>query len=64
LTEKVIPFNEGQSIDGQAATAAGVYIPHLCHHPKISRMVVVVVMEKSTGEIVRACGCFFLAAEG
>jgi [NiFe] hydrogenase diaphorase moiety small subunit len=32
---KVIPFDEGQTIM-QAATAAGVYIPHLCHHPKFS----------------------------
>ena len=27
-----IPFTEGQTII-EAATAAGVYIPHLCHHP-------------------------------
>lgn len=27
-----IPFTEGQTIM-EAATAAGVYIPHLCHHP-------------------------------
>lgn len=27
-----IPFNEGQTIM-EAATAAGVYIPHLCHNP-------------------------------
>ncbi len=27
-----IPFSEGQTIM-QAATAAGVYIPHLCHNP-------------------------------
>ena len=30
---KAIPFMEGQTIM-QAATAAGVYIPHLCHHPE------------------------------
>ncbi len=30
---KVIPFAEGQTIM-QAATAAGVYIPHLCYHPE------------------------------
>jgi len=29
---KKIPFQEGQTIM-QAATAADVYIPHLCHHP-------------------------------
>jgi len=28
---KPIPFEEGQTII-EAATAAGVYIPHLCHH--------------------------------
>ncbi|MEC4750330.1 2Fe-2S iron-sulfur cluster-binding protein [Methylomicrobium sp. Wu6] len=28
---KAIPFTEGQTIM-EAATAAGVYIPHLCHH--------------------------------
>jgi [NiFe] hydrogenase diaphorase moiety small subunit len=30
---KVIPFDDGQTIL-QAATAAGVYIPHLCYHPE------------------------------
>ncbi len=30
---KPIPFSEGQTIM-EAATAAGVYIPHLCHHPE------------------------------
>ncbi len=30
---KVIPFQEGQTII-EAATAADVYIPHLCHNPK------------------------------
>ncbi|MDQ7091676.1 MAG: 2Fe-2S iron-sulfur cluster-binding protein [Methylococcales bacterium] len=29
---KDIPFTEGQTII-EAATEAGVYIPHLCHHP-------------------------------
>jgi len=29
---KEIPFEAGQTII-EAATAAGVYIPHLCHHP-------------------------------
>jgi [NiFe] hydrogenase diaphorase moiety small subunit len=29
---KTIPFEAGQTIM-EAATAAGVYIPHLCHHP-------------------------------
>ncbi len=32
LDGKTIPFEEGQTIM-QAATAAGMYIPHLCHHP-------------------------------
>jgi [NiFe] hydrogenase diaphorase moiety small subunit len=30
-----IPFEEGQTIM-EAATAAGVYIPHLCHHPEFT----------------------------
>ena len=30
-----IPFTEGQTIM-EAATAAGVYIPHLCHHPEFT----------------------------
>jgi [NiFe] hydrogenase diaphorase moiety small subunit len=29
---RIIPFTEGQTII-QAATAAGVFIPHLCYHP-------------------------------
>ena len=29
---QTVPFTEGQTIM-EAATAAGVYIPHLCHHP-------------------------------
>ncbi|MGR9053626.1 MAG: 2Fe-2S iron-sulfur cluster-binding protein [Gammaproteobacteria bacterium] len=32
---KQIPFEAGQTIM-QAATAAGVYIPHLCHHPEFT----------------------------
>ncbi|NOT12295.1 MAG: 2Fe-2S iron-sulfur cluster binding domain-containing protein [Methylococcaceae bacterium] len=32
---KTIPFEEGQTIM-DAASAAGVYIPHLCHHPDYS----------------------------
>lgn len=32
---KQISFEEGQTIM-QAATAAGVYIPHLCHHPEFT----------------------------
>lgn len=32
LDNKVIPFEEGQTII-QAAQAANVYIPHLCYHP-------------------------------
>jgi [NiFe] hydrogenase diaphorase moiety small subunit len=30
-----IPFTEGQTII-EAATAAGIYIPHLCHHPEFT----------------------------
>ncbi len=30
---QVVPFEDGQTIM-DAATAAGVYIPHLCHHPE------------------------------
>jgi len=33
LDGKTIPFEEGETIM-QAAQAAGVYIPHLCHHPE------------------------------
>lgn len=33
LDGKTIPFTEGQTII-QAATAAGVFIPHLCYHPE------------------------------
>jgi [NiFe] hydrogenase diaphorase moiety small subunit len=33
LDGKVIPFEEGETIM-EAAAAAGVYIPHLCHHPE------------------------------
>ncbi|MGZ8225787.1 MAG: 2Fe-2S iron-sulfur cluster-binding protein [Methylococcaceae bacterium] len=32
---KPIPFTDGQTII-EAATAAGVYIPHLCHHPEFT----------------------------
>ena len=32
LDEKSVPFLEGQTIM-EAALGAGVYIPHLCHHP-------------------------------
>ena len=32
---KAIPFEDGQTIM-QAATEAGVYIPHLCHHPEFT----------------------------
>ncbi len=35
LDGEAIPFTPGQTIM-QAATAAGKYIPHLCHHPKFS----------------------------
>ena len=33
LDGKTIPFEEGQTII-QAATKAGVFIPHLCYHPE------------------------------
>ncbi len=33
LDGKVISFEEGQTII-QAATNAGVFIPHLCYHPE------------------------------
>ena len=33
LDGKTIPFEEGETIM-EAASAAGVYIPHLCHHPE------------------------------
>jgi len=32
---QVVPFEEGQTII-EAATAAGVYIPHLCHNPEFA----------------------------
>ncbi|MDQ5940074.1 MAG: [NiFe] hydrogenase diaphorase moiety small subunit [Pseudomonadota bacterium] len=32
---KTIPFEEGQTIM-QAASAAGVYITHLCHNPEFT----------------------------
>ncbi|MDD5577751.1 MAG: 2Fe-2S iron-sulfur cluster-binding protein [Methylobacter sp.] len=35
IDSKMIPFQEGQTIM-EAATAAGVYIPHLCHHPEFT----------------------------
>lgn len=35
LDGKTIPFEDGQTIM-QAATAAGQYIPHLCHHPEFT----------------------------
>jgi [NiFe] hydrogenase diaphorase moiety small subunit len=33
LDGKTVPFKEGQTII-QAATAAGIFIPHLCYHPE------------------------------
>ncbi len=33
LDGRIIPFEEGETIM-EAAAAAGVYIPHLCHHPE------------------------------
>lgn len=35
LDEKAIPFRDGQTVM-TAATAAGCYIPHLCHHPDLT----------------------------
>ena len=35
IDSQEIPFTEGQTII-EAATAAGVYIPHLCHHPEFT----------------------------
>ncbi|MBM4206930.1 MAG: 2Fe-2S iron-sulfur cluster binding domain-containing protein [Gammaproteobacteria bacterium] len=32
LDGRIIPFEDGETII-EAAAAAGVYIPHLCHHP-------------------------------
>ena len=32
---KIIPFDEGQTIM-EASISAGVYIPHLCHHPEFT----------------------------
>lgn len=32
---QAVPFKEGQTIM-EAAAAAGVYIPHLCHHPEFT----------------------------
>ncbi|MFZ5512740.1 MAG: 2Fe-2S iron-sulfur cluster-binding protein [Pseudomonadota bacterium] len=33
LDGREVPFREGQTIM-EAAAAAGIYIPHLCHHPE------------------------------
>jgi [NiFe] hydrogenase diaphorase moiety small subunit len=35
LDGKPVPFRDGQTII-EAATEAGVYIPHLCHHPEFT----------------------------
>ena len=35
IDNETIPFEDGQTIM-EAATAAGVYIPHLCHHPEFT----------------------------
>ena len=32
---KKVPFEEGQTIM-EAATAADIYIPHLCHNPEFT----------------------------
>lgn len=62
IDSKAISFEEGQTIM-EAATAAGVYIPHLCHHqgytPHGSCKLCAV---KVNGRICSACT--FPAAEG
>jgi [NiFe] hydrogenase diaphorase moiety small subunit len=57
-----IPFEEGQTIM-QAATDAGVYIPHLCHHPEFTphgscKLCTVKVNGRNT------TSCTFPASEG
>lgn len=57
-----VPFEEGQTIM-EAAAAAGVYIPHLCHHPEFTphgscKLCTVKVNGRS------ASSCTFPAAEG
>lgn len=57
-----VPFEEGQTIM-QAATAAGIYIPHLCHHPEFTphgscKLCTVKVNGRST------TSCTFPAANG
>lgn len=57
-----IPFEDGQTIM-EAATASGVYIPHLCHHPEFKphgscKLCTVKVNGRS------ASSCTFPAAEG
>jgi [NiFe] hydrogenase diaphorase moiety small subunit len=59
---QAVPFAEGQTIM-QAATEAGVYIPHLCHHPEFTphgscKLCTV----KVNGRCVSSCT--FPAAEG
>ncbi|MFA5984314.1 MAG: 2Fe-2S iron-sulfur cluster-binding protein [Methylococcaceae bacterium] len=62
LDGQTIPFSAGQTIM-QAATDAGIYIPHLCHHPEFTphgscKLCTVQV----NGRICSACT--FPAAEG
>ena len=37
---QIVPFEAGQTVM-EAAIAAGVYIPHLCHHLTLRRTVAV-----------------------
>lgn len=55
IDQQVIPFDQGESVM-QAAHRAGVYIPHLCHHPDLPshgscRLCIV----KAGGRTVAAC---------
>ena len=62
LDGKTIPFGEGQTIM-EAATAAGVYIPHLCHHPEFTPHGSCKLCNvKVNGRVCSACT--FPAAEG
>lgn len=59
---KTIPFETGQTII-EAATAAGVYIPHLCHHPDYTpHGSCKLCSVKINGRVCSACT--FPAAEG
>jgi len=62
LDGKIIPFEEGQTIM-EAASAAGVYIPHLCHNPEYTPHGSCKLCNvKVNGRICSACT--FPAAEG